>query len=143
MPDSDFWDRVKAESEQPPKRTYTQADLVRSLADERRPRARRRENQAAVHRPEKEDELLHKMRQVYREAREIGRQFETRPVPPKKQEPPAEDGRLDLIGHLAERYRRHREASRASNRLTPTRGRTRPKHVPIIRGGVCLTRERR
>ncbi len=76
MPDSNFWDKVKTESEQPPKRTYTQADLVRSLAEMRAvlQLAGERIKQQSIGR--QDDELLRKMRQVYREAREIGRQFE-------------------------------------------------------------------
>jgi hypothetical protein len=75
MAESAFRDKVKSESE-PPIKVYTQADLVRSLTEMRAMLvlAGKRIKQQSIGR--RDDELLKKMRQVYTEARGIGRQFE-------------------------------------------------------------------
>ena len=70
-------------SSKPPKCSYTQADLVLAIAEMRAVLKLVAGRIIAQSIERKDDELLKKMRDVYRQARAIGRQFETRPIPPK------------------------------------------------------------
>lgn len=86
MSDSKFWAQVAADRDSivPRKPPYSQADIVQALAEMRaivRLAAERIKKQRLG---PMDDQLLKKMREVYREARMIGKQFEVLPVSTKK-----------------------------------------------------------